>query len=380
MLDNNQLDQKFKDALSNLEVDTPSHSWELISSRLSNETRPNSSTNKEKDKRFIFPVSFIRVAASIALLIGIRFLWQAYYTPTGMQSLFSESLSLRLLNRNTLTEAKPKVKELPKSRSEILPKAEIQSELLLPALAINNPTSNIENPKELNDPKNLSEQKLTDTEKTVTRIPDIRMEFKNAGIAQQQDPNSRFSKTNTHQSVSPGSTSGRWQVSSLISPDLNYGSNRSIDQALAASSSRVDYSAGLRLGYQVNSRLQIQSGVQYADRGTMLIPKGEQDNYHGGTQFIRAGAPQPVRAQLIDIPVMVRYRLLGQRLRWYMSTGINANLSGGTSSLALGTGTEYRFLTQFSFSVEPTYRRLLLRTQALQPNSVGILTGLNYRF
>lgn len=172
-----------------------------------------------------------------------------------------------------------------------------------------------------------------------------------------------------------------WMVSSLFSPDLNFGGGQSLSTALNESTQgRMQYSAGVRLSYAINERWSVQSGVLYSDRGQQLMPRGEQDNYVGNPSFMRVGAPVEIKSQIIDIPVVMRYKIVGNKLRWFLHSGISANLTGGASSLLMGTGTEFAPGNGFSISVEPTLRRMVETLPNMRPNSVGILTGVNYRF
>lgn len=171
-----------------------------------------------------------------------------------------------------------------------------------------------------------------------------------------------------------------WTVSSLFSPDVNFVSARSLGNELSNQQGKLQYTAGVRLGYALNDRWTVQSGVQYADQGTMQIPRGEQDNYTGTASFARVGTPMEIKAQIIDIPVMVRYRILGDKLKWYVNSGVNANVTGGASSLLIGTGTELRATSKISVSLEPTIRRTVETMPNLKPNTLGIFTGVNYKF
>jgi hypothetical protein len=171
-----------------------------------------------------------------------------------------------------------------------------------------------------------------------------------------------------------------WTVSSLFSPDVNFTSARNLGNEITNQQGKIQYTAGVRLGYSLNERWTVQSGVQYADQGTMQIPRGEQDNYTGSSSFARLGPPMEVKAQIIDVPVVVRYRILGDKLRWYVNSGFNANLTGGASSLLIGTGTEFRANPKISISVEPTLRRTIETMPNLKPNTLGVFTGINYKF
>lgn len=171
-----------------------------------------------------------------------------------------------------------------------------------------------------------------------------------------------------------------WTVSSLFSPDVNFASARNLGNEINNQQGKIQYTAGIRLGYSLNERWTIQSGVQYADQGTMQIPRGEQDNYTGTSSFSRLGPPMEVKAQIIDVPVVVRYRILGDKLRWYVNSGFNANLTGGASSILFGTGTEFRANPKISVSIEPTLRRTIETMPNLKPNTLGIFTGINYKF
>lgn len=171
-----------------------------------------------------------------------------------------------------------------------------------------------------------------------------------------------------------------WTVSSLFSPDVNFASARNLGNEFNKQQGKLQYTAGVRLGYALNDRWTVQSGVQYADQGMIQIPRGEQDNYVGTASFSRLGTPMEVKAQIIDIPVMVRYRILGDKLRWYVNSGVNANVTGGASSLLIGTGTELKATSKISVSLEPTLRRTIETMPNLKPNTLGVFTGINYKF
>lgn len=185
----------------------------------------------------------------------------------------------------------------------------------------------------------------------------------------------------TPEPISNSNQNKAWMVSSLFSPDVNFGGGQSLGTALGESSQgRMQYSAGVRLGYALNDRWSVQSGILYSDRGQQLMPRGEQDNYVGNPSFMRVGAPVEIKAQIIDIPVVMRYKIVGNKLRWFMHSGISANITGGASSMLFGTGTEFAPGNGFSLSLEPTWRRMIEILPNMRPNSVGILTGVNYRF
>jgi hypothetical protein len=186
--------------------------------------------------------------------------------------------------------------------------------------------------------------------------------------------------SSTTNSRNNNNTTLPWTVSSLFSPDVNFASARNLGNEISNQQGKIQYTAGVRLGYSLNERWTIQSGVQYADQGTMQIPRGEQDNYTGTSSFSRLGPPMEVKAQIIDVPVVVRYRILGDKLRWYVNSGFNANLTGGASSVLVGTGTEFRANPKISISIEPTLRRTIETMPNLKPNTLGIFTGINYKF
>jgi len=114
------------------------------------------------------------------------------------------------------------------------------------------------------------------------------------------------------------------------------------------------------------------------------------------------------KASYLEIPMVVRYRIVDQRMGFYMLGGVNTNvLMSNTASLSnnseviangkieglnpltfsssVGVGMNYAITERFNLSLEPTMKIQLnsLNSQNYtdaRPYSVGIYTGLTYNF
>lgn len=419
MSDQNPIDELFRKNLGNTEMTPPGEVWDEVRAGISfdqtfrkklyyHEVRPPArvwnrirQTLHPGRNSFAWLPAVSRYAA--AALVLLAFSWTWFMRPgeiTGLKMARIQPLSLALRTLEIPTPASPsaptrksehtpttesyftgssvagsvKVVETPTPASLILPETEVQSpnEMASGATAAPQPTplspTQTETfPQRKTDlsPHQLMQQlpgkSFAGDRRTLPAAPAV------------QDPALPYPASN-------GRTPDAWSVSSLFSPDVSFASARNSQATRQSSGTGLQYTAGVRLGYALNERWIIQSGVQYADQGTMLIPRGEQDNYTASSSFSRLGPPIEVRAQLIDIPVMVRYKLAGEKLRWFVHSGFNANLTGGASSVLVGTGTEYLASRNLSFSVEPTLRRTVEILPNIRPNTLGIFTGVHYRF
>lgn len=174
------------------------------------------------------------------------------------------------------------------------------------------------------------------------------------------------------------SQKAKWLLASTFSPDIRIGQNSG--QTGSTIQDQLAFSTGIRLGYSIGSRWTFQSGVLYADRGNYQILPDARDNFSASIYPARSAQPVVQRSQLVDIPLVIRYDLNESRLLYYLSAGISANIVGGNSSFLVSAGGEYRIKNKFSFSMEPTFRRFLVNTQVVSNSSLGLTTGLNYRF
>ena len=174
------------------------------------------------------------------------------------------------------------------------------------------------------------------------------------------------------------SQKAKWLLASTFSPDIRIGQNSG--QTGSTIQDQLAFSTGIRLGYSIGSRWTFQSGVLYADRGNYQILPDARDNFSSSIYPARSAQPVVQRSQLVDIPLVIRYDLNESRLLYYLSAGISANIVGGNSSFLVSAGGEYRIKNKFSFSMEPTFRRFLVNTQVVSNSSLGLTTGLNYRF
>jgi hypothetical protein len=376
-----QFDQVFHQKLYSHEKAVPKRVWKGIRASL-HTSRPN---------LYFIPSYFQYAAAAVLLLAGG--IW--WLTPT------TEVNGIKLANLNPLSFAFqaqmksgqpiPKVNPNPQNPSNSWITSSPTSQTDIPIAGTNDNTSlkNSSIPVEIQREYSSADSENTDSFHSpynAAKNPTLtNLLIDSKLIAQDSKSESIPIPTQPYLSSSVDSRNKNnqnlpWTVSSLFSPDVNFASARNLGNEINNQQGKIQYTAGVRLGYSLNERWTIQSGVQYADQGTMQIPRGEQDNYTGTSSFSRLGPPIEVKAQIIDVPVVVRYRILGNKLRWYVNSGFNANLTGGASSVLIGSGTEFRANPKISISVEPTFRRTIETMPNLKPNTLGIFTGINYKF
>lgn len=418
MSDQNPIDELFRKNLGNTEMTPPGEVWDEVRAGISfdqtfrkklyhHEARPPARVWKRIRQTlhpggYSFPwlPQFTRYAA--AALVLLAFSWTWFMRPgeiTGLKMARIQPLSLSL---RSLEKPAPEFQSAPTLKSENTPtsesfftdRSETRSgktiEKTSPA-SLNSPETAKQGTTQIAASASPNPQATLPTTPQTELLPQRKTDLPPHQLMQQL-PGKSFAgdgRTQPAPSIqdpalpypaSTGRTPDAWSVSSLFSPDVSFASARNSQTTRHSSGSGLQYTAGVRLGYALNERWTIQSGVQYADQGTMLIPRGEQDNYTASSSFSRLGPPIEVRAQLIDIPVMVRYKLAGEKLRWFVHSGFNANLTGGASSVLVGTGTEYLAARNLSFSVEPTLRRTVETLPNIRPNTLGIFTGVHYRF
>jgi hypothetical protein len=371
-----QIDKVFHKALSDHELKPPVRVWKFI----------QRSIQPRQTSPFTFSRTYSLVA-SLLLLMGISW-W--LYTPKenfGLRYTHSPLLSVNIRKQITAARKSSVHKGSKQNEKTISVKENTYASISVPAepLIEKLPSQTIPDLSlqwvEMNlVDKNNTPVILEDDSHTPKLSQDIKVDYKNL-LSTHKDTPKRIVYSGENAGPVMNGSQDSWSVSSVFSPDVNFGGGQNLGSALAsANQGRLQYTTGVRVGYSLNNRWSLQSGVQYSDRGNQLIPRGEQDNYVGSNSFARLGEPLEVKSQIIDIPVVVRYKIAGNKLRWYMHSGMSANVTGGASSVLLGAGSEYAPGNHISVSMEPTWRRLIETMPNMKPQSLGVLTGINYKF
>jgi opacity protein-like surface antigen len=253
----------------------------------------------------------------------------------------------------------------------------------------------------------------------------------------------------------------RWSVSAMASPtyysQFASSGNYLAQQLMASDQNRVSYTGGVGLSYKISSRVSIQSGLYYSSLGQEVggihAYSGfkQYDYSKGGSNFeiltvngtVHSSNPDiflnsynlperiitnytndvfdPVKANLsyvsstiyqdlsfLELPVMVRYKVVDRKLGLNLIGGISYNFLMGNSvyalqdkgrypvgtteglntvsvSSSLGMGMEYKLAESLSLNLEPTFRYFINpfnsgQTSGYHPYSIGIFSGLSYKF
>ncbi len=197
----------------------------------------------------------------------------------------------------------------------------------------------------------------------------------------------------------------------------------------------TSYSGGLNINYHVSRRLVVESGIYYSQRkqgADNLI--GSQDTEFGGNDFTvyTPGGMRTVEptvdgsvlrsaysttyyslnanfvsnAEYIELPLILRYKLVDQKISLDVMSGVSTNFlvnnsstiqsgdqklwSGQNSDLSsvlygatVGLGVNYNFYQNFAFNLEPTLKYSILPESSIlrkYPYSFAVFAGFSYRF
>jgi len=153
----------------------------------------------------------------------------------------------------------------------------------------------------------------------------------------------------------------------------------------------------------INANMGIANLVLPAGADVLVNKRAETD-YSGWAQNYQFMQ----KSGYIEIPFIARYQLFGKSLGLHLLGGINTNILVSNQALLLndqeilakgriedlntlsfstsmGLGINYTLLEKFQFSLEPTLKMMLndLNNSAdieVRPYTIGIYTGINYRF
>jgi hypothetical protein len=126
---------------------------------------------------------------------------------------------------------------------------------------------------------------------------------------------------------------GKIAVGIILSPDYCYRILKTtpptqfvVDSRNSFEVPKIGFTAGLSLTYRLNKRMELESGIQYSD-------KGEQTNKMPvvfGTGQSTNADPYDVRFnyhyEYLDVPLKFNYYLLLRKFKLYVSAGMVANI------------------------------------------------------
>ena len=254
---------------------------------------------------------------------------------------------------------------------------------------------------------------------------------------------------------------GKWALTAMASPTyfsrFGPGTGDLSQQMIDAEEPQLSYSGGLALSFRINKRLSIQSGLYYSSLGQEIngidsyggfqrfdYSKGDYNfevvtgtgpvlTRNGDVFLSSPGQPgrvlssvnndvfDPRKANLqylgnsiiqnfsyIEMPLVLRYKIIDRNIDLNMSGGVSYNLLVGNTaftptasgkfplgetmgvnayniSSSLGMGMEYSFNSKFSMNIEPTFRYYInpfskMTGTGVHPYSFGIFSGLSYKF
>ncbi len=196
----------------------------------------------------------------------------------------------------------------------------------------------------------------------------------------------------------------------------------------------TSFTGGINVNYQLNERFSIESGLFYLNkRQTADNLIASKDDEFGNSNYIIYTPNQSIpmqdignanvlkqsysrtyysldasyitNAEYIELPLILRYRIINQKLGLDVLSGIstnflvnnnsyilsnNAKLWSDNSDLSpvlygatLGFGLNYRFYQNFSFNLEPTFKYSFLPENSVfrkYPYSFAVFAGFSYRF
>ncbi|RLD81518.1 MAG: hypothetical protein DRJ07_09190 [Bacteroidetes bacterium] len=197
----------------------------------------------------------------------------------------------------------------------------------------------------------------------------------------------------------------------------------------------TSYSGGVNVNYHLSKRFSIESGVFYAqkrqgtdnligsqdsefgrDELTVYTPTGTRsiDPINNGsvlrssysTTYYTLNANFISNAEYIELPLIIRYKLIDQKVSLDVMSGFSTNfLVNNSSSILLqdqelwsgenenmntilygatvGLGVNYNFYQNFAFNLEPTFKYSMLPENSVfrkYPYSFAVFAGFSYRF
>jgi len=253
----------------------------------------------------------------------------------------------------------------------------------------------------------------------------------------------------------------RWEISGQFAPMHSYRAISSMPSDLRrsdfyeAENPLLVYSGGISLSYRAFGRFSIQTGIFYSQMGQLISGLTHAPNRHVATgsnnehpiYFVRTSSGSVSlasnlksstnttyssyfnaeshlateanihrltqfhlieRYDYLEIPLIVRYKIVDRKLSFHVLSGMSANVLLGTNSFidngseivrdgtvlsarpvsyssVFGVGIGYQIIRNLSFGIEPTFKYFLqpytTSSQIItNPYALGIYAGVTYRF
>ncbi len=436
------IDILFRDGLNNIEVLPPESLWEDLEPAL----------RKRNNKGLFF-----KMAAGIALLTSLG-LMAYFYNATVLNPTQEQALASATNNITTLFDPsylriavnKPETRPAVDNNLISLVTTEMPSDasdiVIIPDRIINNPSVN------------LTYEEVDDNVlryNNLLRYSEIPVEVD--GINTPGDV--LASEIIPVEPLEEGRKNKRWELGAMVSPTYLSTNLRTANEALSQIDDNergvLSYSGGFSLSYSMTSRLSIQTGLYYSSLGREVtgvtsysgfepfassksgvifgvttssgtissintdiyladVAGDRIDGYYSVDNF------DPVKSNLIpfgeqlrqnfeylEIPLMVRYKLIDRKLDFNILGGMSYNflvgnqtwamnesgskvLIGSTEGInhlllssSLGMSMQYELSERFSLNLEPHVRYYLNTGGDLgsgNPYSFGVFSGMHFKF
>jgi len=244
-----------------------------------------------------------------------------------------------------------------------------------------------------------------------------------------------------------------WSFGTKFSPVISIGDNSSqensnsgnkgVKSAIPSNRPNVNseekpltaYSGGININYHVSRRFSVESGIFYSQKkqGTDNLI-GSQDSEFGGndmivytpggersiepidntsvlqssfsTTYYTLNANYISNAEYIELPLIIRYKLIDQKVSLDVMSGFSTNFLVNNNSFVLsgneklwsgenndmnsilygatvGLGVNYNFYQNFTLNLEPTFKYSILPENSIfrkYPYSFAVFAGFSYRF
>lgn len=222
-------------------------------------------------------------------------------------------------------------------------------------------------------------------------------------------------------------SSSSWMIAGNFAPDFSVAGSPSADrnianensanlgassadfESLSESSTRnrsvTAYSTGLRVGFAPVNRVQVQTGLNYANRTGEVPLEGDA----ALATFNASDAVSIFSQKMLEVPLLARYEVIsGKNLRYFVSSGMSAQWLLKSSefvyldgrefgqdapektnapeqiNLILGTGIEFLPVERIGLQIEPMLRYGIMQVsypdQSGNPLGLSLNTGFNIHF
>ncbi len=224
-------------------------------------------------------------------------------------------------------------------------------------------------------------------------------------------------------------TSDAGQQTQGTKSEIDQGPNIDLNEKAATS-----FTGGINVNYQLSNRISIESGIFYLNKkqsADNLIATHDAEFGNGdfvvhapgqsidlqnigdayiikqsySTSYYDLNASFIANAEYIELPLIIRYKLVNQKLGLDVLSGVSTNFLVGNNSYiisgenklwadnsdlssvlygaTIGLGINYRIYQNFSFNLEPTFKYSFLPENSIfrkYPYSFAVFAGFSYRF